>query len=208
MPKIRCRGCETVLSFPDKARGKTVKCPKCSTRLKIPGGDRQAAKTKKKAVTSRDKIEDFGQLDLDSLPMEHHDEQICPYCAAEMEEDDLVCRSCGMNVETGKMDAREQKRRSRKGPDPALFYSRAWTDSWKFLMEEKGIAFRTGLYWTAEEVRERLKPRMVAETERVWQLADSTGVSMRTAAYVHALDRIGEAVHAKGHKEMFDGVPH
>ena len=64
---------------------------------------------------------------------------------------------------------------------------------------------RTGLAWTAGEVRERLRERMVAEAERLWELHEELGVSLRVAAYVQALRRIGEAVDAKGHKEHFAG---
>lgn len=149
MPKIRCRGCEKILNIPDKARGKVVQCPHCQTKLKVPGGEKSPpAKSGKKPARKSDSVADFGDLDLDSFDMEAEGEQICPYCAAEMDEEDPVCRSCGMNVETGKMDVKEEKRRTRKGVDPALFYSRVFPDSWTFLMEEKGLAVRTALSWS------------------------------------------------------------
>ena len=53
---------------------------------------------------------------------------------------------------------------------------------------------RQGLYWTLDEVNQRLKQKMVEETERVWDIAQAQGISQRTAAYVHALNRIGDAV--------------
>ena len=62
---------------------------------------------------------------------------------------------------------------------------------------------RQGLYWTLEEVNQRLKQMMVEETERIWAIAQEKGISPRTAAYVHALDRIGDAVQAKGTKDYF-----
>ena len=48
---------------------------------------------------------------------------------------------------------------------------------------------RSGLYWTVEEVNDRLKQKMVKETERIWEIAQQKSISMRTAAYVH--DSIG-----------------
>ncbi|MFW6316459.1 MAG: Glu/Leu/Phe/Val family dehydrogenase [Cyanobacteriota bacterium] len=51
---------------------------------------------------------------------------------------------------------------------------------------------RTGYYWTAEEVNQQLKERMNIETEKTWLLAQEFGVSMRTACYIHALNRLGE----------------
>ncbi len=62
---------------------------------------------------------------------------------------------------------------------------------------------RTGLTWPAEEIAERLKERMVTETDRIWGIAEDSGLSVRTAAYMHALTRIGEAVDAKGSQETF-----
>ncbi len=64
---------------------------------------------------------------------------------------------------------------------------------------------RQGLYWTLEEVNQRLKQKMVEETARVWAIAQDRGISPRTAAYVHALNRIGDAVQAKGTKDYFTG---
>jgi glutamate dehydrogenase (NADP+) len=62
---------------------------------------------------------------------------------------------------------------------------------------------RAGLYWSAEEVRERLRERMVRETETVHGMARERDISLRTAAYVHALNRIGEAVDARGSARTF-----
>lgn len=62
---------------------------------------------------------------------------------------------------------------------------------------------RTGLTWSAEDVAERLKERMISETDRIWGIAEDSGLPVRTAAYMHALGRIGEAVDARGSKEIF-----
>jgi len=62
---------------------------------------------------------------------------------------------------------------------------------------------RSGLFWSAEEVADRLCERMLTETAAVWDLAEELDTSPRVAAYVHALRRIGEAVDAKGSAEIF-----
>lgn len=62
---------------------------------------------------------------------------------------------------------------------------------------------RQGLYWTLEQVNQRLKQMMVEETERIWTIAQEQGIAPRTAAYVHGLNRIGDAVQAKGTKDYF-----
>jgi glutamate dehydrogenase (NADP+) len=62
---------------------------------------------------------------------------------------------------------------------------------------------RTGLPWGADEVAERLEEKMVGETEAVLEIAQENDLTLRTAAYVHALRRIGEAVDARGNHEDF-----
>lgn len=62
---------------------------------------------------------------------------------------------------------------------------------------------RSGLYWTLEEVNQRLSQKMVLETEQIWSLSQELAVSMRTAAYVHALNRLGEAMNAKGTRDYY-----
>lgn len=62
---------------------------------------------------------------------------------------------------------------------------------------------RTGLPWDADKVKEELETRMVRETESIRDLAKEKDLSLRTAAYVHALRRIGEAVDARGAHDDF-----
>jgi glutamate dehydrogenase (NADP+) len=62
---------------------------------------------------------------------------------------------------------------------------------------------RMGFYWTLEEVNSRLKQKMLEESERIWTLSQEKEISLRTAAYVHALNRLGEAVSARGTKAYF-----
>lgn len=62
---------------------------------------------------------------------------------------------------------------------------------------------RQGFPWTAAEVDERLQTRMITETERLWSAATECGTSLRVAAYALALERIGQAVDAKGNTDTF-----
>lgn len=62
---------------------------------------------------------------------------------------------------------------------------------------------RSGLYWSLEEVNQRLQDRIVIEAEKVWAVAKEFSVSMRTAAYIHALNRLGEALDAKGTRDYY-----
>ncbi|NEQ96878.1 MAG: Glu/Leu/Phe/Val dehydrogenase [Cyanothece sp. SIO2G6] len=57
---------------------------------------------------------------------------------------------------------------------------------------------RSGLYWTLQEVNHRLREKMVEETNLVLAIAQEHHASYRTAAYIHALTRLGEAFATKG----------
>lgn len=62
---------------------------------------------------------------------------------------------------------------------------------------------RSGLYWRLSEVNERMKGKMVTEAEDVWTVSQEFAISLRTAAYVHALNRLGEALDAKGTRDYY-----
>jgi glutamate dehydrogenase (NADP+) len=62
---------------------------------------------------------------------------------------------------------------------------------------------RNGLYWTLEEVHERLHKMMQHEFNSVYDLMLELKVDMRMAAYVHALNRLGEAIAAQGTQSYF-----
>jgi glutamate dehydrogenase (NADP+) len=44
---------------------------------------------------------------------------------------------------------------------------------------------------------------MIEETEATWSVAQEFNVSMRTAAYIHALNRLNEAMDAKGTRDYY-----
>jgi uncharacterized RDD family membrane protein YckC len=156
--KVRCGGCETNLNVPDNAAGRTIACPKCKEKIKVPGGANAGggkSAPKKESRPAKKKPEEegalFGGMKIDDYAMEHEEEQICPYCATEMEVDDEgdvdpVCSKCGMNIETGKMDPKEAKRRARKGPPIEEYWGKVWTESFAFLKQYPSLAIRTGMY--------------------------------------------------------------
>ena len=62
---------------------------------------------------------------------------------------------------------------------------------------------RSGLYWKLDKVEAELKERIVAEAERVYAIAQKHSVSFRTAAYIHALSRLGEALNDRGTRDYY-----
>ena len=62
---------------------------------------------------------------------------------------------------------------------------------------------RQGFYWTLEEIHDRLRTIMEREGRAIWDLSREKGISVRTAAYVHALGRLAEAIEAHGTQNFF-----
>lgn len=62
---------------------------------------------------------------------------------------------------------------------------------------------RSGLYWSLQEVHEQMKARMISETEATWSISQEFNLSMRTAAYIHALNRLNDAMDAKGTRDYY-----
>lgn len=64
---------------------------------------------------------------------------------------------------------------------------------------------KSGFYWDLDEVHQRLQRKMASEFDAVFALKESRNIPMRTAAYVHALDRLAEALEATGTERFFRG---
>jgi glutamate dehydrogenase (NADP+) len=62
---------------------------------------------------------------------------------------------------------------------------------------------KSGFYWTLAEVQERLERIMSTEFNALYDLMHEKGLDMRTAAYVHALNRIGAAIQSQGTHRFF-----
>jgi len=62
---------------------------------------------------------------------------------------------------------------------------------------------RQGYYWTVAEIHDRLKASMEAEGRVIWEIARDRGITLRSAAYVHALGRLAEAIEAHGTQQFF-----
>ena len=150
--KVRCQSCEKVFAAPDAARGKLVKCPGCDEKVKVPAGDgaksgataKPAAKKPAPAKAKKDEHHDdhehaLKNLDLDAA--EDENTRVCPKCGQEIyDEEATECTACGLNFETGLTKEKQ------KGIDPNGFFKVAIKDSKRFLLENKPLAIRTGIY--------------------------------------------------------------
>ncbi len=62
---------------------------------------------------------------------------------------------------------------------------------------------RGGLYWKLDRVEAELRSRITAEAETIYAISKKYGVSFRTAAYIHALSRLGEALDDRGTRDYY-----
>ncbi len=62
---------------------------------------------------------------------------------------------------------------------------------------------RQGDRWSLATVKQRLEERMVSETTYIADLAADRQIPLRTAAYVHALERLTDAIDATGTSDTF-----
>jgi hypothetical protein len=146
--KVRCPGCQKVLSAPDEARGKAINCPNCETRVPIPAAASGGAKAKpvKKAAKPADSESALATLDLRNA--EDDEARICPKCGYDMQhqdEEETECPKCGFDTSAGGLGEKARKR-AMKGPDPDKFYASLWKANWKFVFKNQGMAWRTVAY--------------------------------------------------------------
>ncbi len=62
---------------------------------------------------------------------------------------------------------------------------------------------KSGYYWNLETIHQRLQEIMLREFKNVYTLMEEHATDMRTAAYIHALNRQAEAVVALGTHDYF-----
>ncbi len=62
---------------------------------------------------------------------------------------------------------------------------------------------KAGYYWDLDEIQSKLKAIMHPESQSIWNVSKEKNINMRTAAYVHALNRIAIAIESHGTKAFF-----
>lgn len=148
MAKARCGECGLRFDAPNEARGKTVSCPDCDSRVRVP---RSKKKAKKKRRPAEEEESDAPQspdsfLDIDLKRVDDHDVIICPKCAQEVGEDDEECPHCGVNIETGVLSEKQKRLKKTRGPDPDEFTANLWGDSFGFMGRHWKLALWSTLY--------------------------------------------------------------
>lgn len=67
------------------------------------------------------------------------------------------------------------------------------------------IQNRTGDYWTAKKVAERMQERISEQSELCFKLAEDEDISFRNAAYMQGIRRITQAMDDRGNQGYFNG---
>lgn len=62
---------------------------------------------------------------------------------------------------------------------------------------------RSGQPWQLDDVHQQLKDKITDAFHTIWQLSEQEGYSLRNAAYITAIRRIGAAISAHGTKQFF-----
>jgi len=62
---------------------------------------------------------------------------------------------------------------------------------------------KAGYYWETSEVYERLKAILTTESLKIWDIKEEKSCDLRTAAYIHSLGRIAQAIDDAGTCEYF-----
>jgi glutamate dehydrogenase (NADP+) len=62
---------------------------------------------------------------------------------------------------------------------------------------------RQGYYWDLDEIHARLLKIMEREGRAIWTISRDRKVSVRAAAYIHALGRLATAIEAHGTQPFF-----
>lgn len=55
-----------------------------------------------------------------------------------------------------------------------------------------------GYYWTKEEVGDRQEEMMIEAFERIWKVKEDKDVSMRSASYIYAVEKLGQTMKLRG----------
>ncbi|WP_339728690.1 MJ0042-type zinc finger domain-containing protein [uncultured Gimesia sp.] len=140
--KVRCKECDASFSVKDEAAGKRVRCKGCGAPIKVSAG--QPKKKRRSSSDSADTDDFLASFDIDKI--EDKESKICPRCGYDVDDEDIECTNCGVDLSTGRMSEATRRRRKRKGPAVEEFYSKSWGDAYRFLGNHKGLAIKTAVY--------------------------------------------------------------
>ncbi len=149
--KVRCPECEKMLTLPDQAAGKSAKCTHCDARVSVPrkkkaGPPRKKSAPKRTGRTRAPQDEEEALAELDLSRAEDMRIRVCPKCGVEVDEEDVECPSCHVELHTGRLSAERQRKKKRGGPDTDLYFEKFLNTGWGFLKEHWMFGLRTTIY--------------------------------------------------------------
>lgn len=63
---------------------------------------------------------------------------------------------------------------------------------------------KAGFYWDKEEIEVKLKKKMNRESNIIFDIASHHNCSLRTAAYIHGIERLAGAIDQRGNRKYFN----
>jgi DNA-directed RNA polymerase subunit RPC12/RpoP len=101
---VVCSNCSGKLKVPDNLVGRSVKCPRCSTAIKVPG------KATAPPARQEPEPEDLAPVEQASTQAT----QDCPFCGEQILTKAKKCKHCGETIDVTLRAAEEARRESRK----------------------------------------------------------------------------------------------
>ena len=138
---------------------------------------------------------DLLELDVDVLVLAALENQITEQNAAQIQARQLL------EIANGPVDSRADAILSERGipvlPDVMVNAGGVTVSYFEWVQN------RAGFYWDEDEVNGRLKTIMDREARYIFELADDKQINLRTAAYLHGIERISGAMIEHGTREYF-----
>ncbi|QDT39439.1 hypothetical protein [Stratiformator vulcanicus] len=155
--KIRCDECGAALKLPDAARGKAIKCPKCSQRIRVGGqaaatasqsgrgasGGASRKRRRPRSEEPHDSEEFLAGMDLSRA--EDHETRVCAKCGAVVDEEEIECPKCGADPDTGGAGKTQRLRAQRGGYEPEVYYRNAFSDALQFVQKNPFLPVKASL---------------------------------------------------------------
>ncbi|MFO1020940.1 MAG: hypothetical protein U0903_09620 [Planctomycetales bacterium] len=161
---VRCPGCQTKIKVPEDApeivkQESAAPATPTGPQKSVPGGANPSGKLprtetgklprttsgKQKIPTKApDELADSREFltNLNLKEVEDKHATVCIKCGARISDEDALCPVCGVDQATGELP--EQK--AKGTVNASAFYRGAFGESWRFLMEYKGLIAKSELY--------------------------------------------------------------
>ncbi|MCA8989749.1 MAG: RDD family protein, partial [Planctomycetaceae bacterium] len=146
--KFRCPECSNPIKAPDEAAGRSVRCPQCQTKTRVPSGSSSPSGESKPARKPKKEEDSNAFLENIDLGNVAADTVLCQKCAAVIPPGETTCPECGFDPEHLTTAGRRRQKLAAKGIDPKSFYANVFKEPFSFATAHMGLVFKTGTILT------------------------------------------------------------